>query len=339
MDQGVTLLMPDPRNASAQSRKLRAPGKQRPQTKMLGWHRLAGACLVCAAVAGSALAPAATSPAEPVKIYISVDMEGVAGVVTGDQLFPGGFEYERFRRFMTDETLAAVRAAKQAGATDVVVSDSHGNGENLLIELFPKDVRLVRSQPRHGAMMAALDRSFAAAVFIGYHASTTNPKGVLAHTHSSAVFSRVALNGNAVTEAEVNAAYAGEFDVPVVFASGDDAAIAEIKTRLGDIDTVITKRSLGFHSAETLTPAAASDLIYEGVLAAIMHRERHRAYKLTHPVTLDLTFRSYTPAEILSYLRSVQRIDSHSIRFVGRDMQEVRDFIDVVLHYSPELTP
>src|SRR5271165_2294329 len=81
----------------------------------------------------------ATKPA--LKVYISVDMEGVAGAVTADQLLPGGFEYERFRRFMTDEALAAVRGAKAAGATEVVVSDSHGNGENLLIEMFPKDVR------------------------------------------------------------------------------------------------------------------------------------------------------------------------------------------------------
>ena len=94
---------------------------------------------------------------QALKIYVSVDMEGVAGVVSGDQLNPPGFEYERFRGFMTDEALAAVRAAVDSGATEVVVSDSHGNGENLLVERFPKDVKLVRSFPRRGAMMAGLD--------------------------------------------------------------------------------------------------------------------------------------------------------------------------------------
>ena len=89
-----------------------------------------------------------TKTAAPLKVYISVDMEGIAGVVTADQLIPGGFEYERFRRFMTDEAVAAVRGAQAAGATEVVVSDSHGNGESLLIELFPKDVRIVRSWPQ-----------------------------------------------------------------------------------------------------------------------------------------------------------------------------------------------
>lgn len=275
----------------------------------------------------------------PFKVYISVDMEGVAGVVTADQLLPTGFEYERFRRFMTDEAVAAVRAAKQAGASEIVVSDSHGNGENLLIELFPKDVKLVRSWPRHGAMMAGLDSTFAAALFVGYHASTTNTKGVRAHTMSSAHFTRLALNGTAVTEAELNAAYAGDLNVPIVFASGDDAAIEEITARLGDMDTVITKNTLGFHAAESLMPAAACDLIYNGVLAALSHRDRRHAYKLPHPVTLDLSFKSYMPAEILAYLRSVKRVDSHSIRFVGQDMQEVTDFIDVVDWYNPDLTP
>ena len=123
-------------------------------------------------------AQAGTTPDGKLKVYISVDMEGVAGTVTADQLSPAGFEYERFRRFMTNEALAAVQAAKHAGATEIVVSDSHGNGENLLIELFPADVKIVRSWPRHGGMMAGLDASFDAALFVGYHASTTNPHGV-----------------------------------------------------------------------------------------------------------------------------------------------------------------
>jgi len=284
-----------------------------------------------------------STPAPPagsaLKIYISVDMEGVAGVVTADQLLPGGFEYERFRRFMTDETLAAVRAAKQAGATEILVSDSHGNGENLLIEAFPKDVRIVRSWPRRGAMMSGLDKSFAAAIFVGYHASTTNTKGVRAHTFSSAHLTRVALNGTAVTEGEFNAAYAGEFGVPIIFASGDDAAIAEIKARLGDMDTVITKTNLGFHSADTLTPGASCDLIFAGVLHAMEHRTQRRATIVAKPITLELTFKNYMPAEVLGYLRSVERVDSHTIRFVGSDMQELADFVDVVERYNPDLAP
>src|SRR5262245_40800643 len=92
--------------------------------------------------------------AGPLKVYISVDMEGIGGVVTANQLGPQGFEYERFRHFMTNEALAAVRATKAARATDILVADSHGNGESLLIDEFPRDVHVIRSWPRHGGMMA-----------------------------------------------------------------------------------------------------------------------------------------------------------------------------------------
>jgi D-amino peptidase len=300
---------------------------------------VAGALAVGFVSQRNAAAQTSGDSAKKFKVYISVDMEGVAGTVTADQLLPSGFEYERFRHFMTNETLAAIRAAKEAGAGDIVVSDSHGNGENLLIEEFPKDVQIVRSWPRHGGMMAGLDSSFSAAMFVGYHASTTNPKGVRAHTFSSAHYARVTLNGNAVTEGEYNAAYAGAKGVPVIFVSGDDVATAEIKSRLGDIETVETKKSLGFHSAETLTPAASCDRIYAGAKAAFARLHDFKPYVIKTPVTLEITFKNYTPAELLSYLRSVQRVDSHTIRFVGKDMDEIDDFEEFVGNYSADLAP
>ena len=299
--------------------------------------------LLCAVSWAVACAPTvAQTPAangKKLKVYISVDMEGIAGVVTADQLGPNGFEYERFRRFMTNEAVAAVQAAKAVGATEVVVSDSHGNGESLLIELFPKDVRIVRSWPRHGEMMAGLDSSFDAAMFVGYHASTTNPRGVRAHTFSSARFARVTLNGSAVTEGEFNAAYAGAIGVPVIFASGDDAAMAELRSRLGNLETVETKKTLGFHSAETLTPEASCEKIATGVRSALNRLRDFKPYTIKTPVTLEITFKNYMPAEVLSYLRTVQRVDSHTIRFVGKDMEEVGDFVEFVDEYNGDLTP
>jgi D-amino peptidase len=294
-------------------------------------------CVWLAALPAQAQNPAQTQ--KKLKLYISVDMEGVAGVVTADQLGSAGFEYERFRRFMTNETLAAVRAAKELGATEVVVSDSHGNGESLLIDEFPKDVRIVRSWPRHGGMMAGLDASFDAALFIGYHASTTNMRGVRAHTFSSAHLTRVALNGHAVTEGEFNAAFAGALGVAVIFASGDDSAMEELESRLGKIETAETKKSLGFHSAETITPEASCERISAGVKAALKRLGDFKPYVLKTPVTLEISFKNYTPAEMLSYLRLVQRVDSHTIRFVGKDMAEVSDFVDVVDGYSADLAP
>lgn len=273
------------------------------------------------------------------KIYISVDMEGVAGVVTADQLAPTGFEYERFRRFMTDETLAAVRAAQHTGAAEIVVSDSHGNGENLLIEEFPNDVRIVRSWPRHGLMAAGLDSTFRAVLLIGYHASTSSTTGVRAHTISSASYARVALNGQDVSEGEWVAAQAGALGVPVVFASGDDAMAHELRQRLGDIVTVETKHSLGFHSALTLTPQESVARIGAGVSTALARLGQFKPYVLSTPIRLEVTFKNYMPAEVLSYLRSVERVSSHSIRFVGRDMDEVTDFMVVVGSYKPDLSP
>jgi D-amino peptidase len=304
---------------------------------------------VCAFVAALVLAVAVTQrgvaaqssgdTAKKMKVYISVDMEGVAGVVTPDQLGPTGFEYERARKFMTSEALAAVQGAREAGAGEFVVSDSHGNGENLLIDEFPTDVRIVRAWPRHGGMMAGLDSSFAAAIFVGYHASTTNPNGVRAHTFSSAHYARVGLNGNSVTEGEFNAAYAGAKGVPVIFASGDDVAVAELKSRLGNIETVETKKALSFHSAESVTPQASFDRIYHGVQRAVTRIREFKPYIVSTPVTLEITFKNYMPAEVLSFLKVVTRVDAHTIRYVGKDMDEVEDFEEFISNYSPDLAP
>jgi len=282
---------------------------------------------------------AALVPGASLKVHISVDMEGVAGVVTDDQLGPAGFEYARFREFMTREALAAISGAKKAGATEILVADSHGNGENLLIERLPSDVRLIRSWPRRQGMMAGIDRGFDAAIFIGYHASTTNPKGVRAHTFRSGTLTRVALNGVNITEGAFSAALAGHFGVPVVMMSGDDAAIEEVRSLVGPIEAAETKKNLGFHSANTITPEASAVLIEQKVQAALARRKDFKPYVVKTPVTVDISFKNYLPAEVLSYLRGVERTDSHSIRFVGRDMLEVSDFVQVVTNYNAGLQP
>lgn len=273
------------------------------------------------------------------KVLIVVDMEGIAGAVTADQLVPGGFEYERFRRFMTDEALAAVRGAKAGGAGEVVVADSHGNGQNLLIEDFPRDVRIVRSSPRHNGMVSAIDSSFAAVMFVGYHASGSNSGGVRAHTFTSANFTRVALNGRDVGEGEFGAAQAGEFGVPVVFMSGDEVATQELRGRIGGIVTVETKQALGFHSALTLTPAEAVARIEAGALLAIGSLHELKPYVIESPITLEISYKNYAAAEMMSYLRGVQRVDSRSVRFVGKDMREVADFVEFAARYKADLTP
>src|SRR5215207_2221703 len=291
-------------------------------------------------LAAAVFAPSHSAYAQrALKVYISVDMEGIAGVVSGDQLGPSGFEYGRAREFMTAEALAAIAAAKESGATEIVVSDSHGNGESLLIDQFPDDVRIVRSWPRPLMMMEGIDSTFAAAIFIGYHASTTSPAGVRAHTISSANYASVSLNGVAMPEAGINAAIAGRFGVPVVFISGDDVAVDETRRLLGDVEGAVVKRAISFHSASTMTPKAAQQLIRAHVKTALDRRSAFKPYVVRPPVTLDLVFKNYRPAEILAYLPIVQRTASHAIRFMGRDMVEVSRFLEFVGTYEPGIAP
>lgn len=273
------------------------------------------------------------------KIYISADMEGVVGVVTGEQLSPEGFEYRRFCEFMTEEVNSAIEAAYSAGATEIVVSDSHGNGQNLLIEKLPKNITLVRAWPRPLIMMQGIDETFVAAMFIGYHSGTTNPAGVRAHTLSSANFADIRLNGVSLPEAGINAAIAGHFDVPVIMMSGDDASITEAKGLLGNIEGAVVKWNYGFHSARTMMPEAANDLIREKVALAIGRIGEFKPYKVATPVRLEVQFKNYRPAEVLSYLPSVERIDAHSIAFQGNDMIEVSKFIAFIMQYEPGMVP
>jgi len=266
-------------------------------------------------------------------------MEGVTGVVTADQLGPDGFEYGRFREIMTREVLAAIRGARAAGVGDVLISDSHGNGENLLLELLPADVQVVRSWPRPFGMMEGIDSTFDAVFFMAYHAGTTNPDGVRAHTFSSARLADVRLNGRSVPEAGINAAIAGHFGVPVVLVTGDAAAVAEIRSVIGEVDAAVVKWNVSFHSARTLMPDSAYQLIESRARSAIAGLATARPYRVDDPVTLDVRFKNYRPSQILAFLPIVERTDAHSIRYVGDDILAVSRFLQFVTGYDPGLEP
>jgi D-amino peptidase len=273
------------------------------------------------------------------KVYISADMEGIAGVVTNEQLGPPGFEYQRFREFMTNEVLAAIEGARAGGATEILVSDSHGNGQNLLIEKFPKDVQIVRSWPRPLMMMEGIDTTFDAVLFVGYHTSTTNTEGVRAHTMSSANLADVRLNGVSVPEAGLNAAIAGHFGVPIALITGDAAIVKEAQGLLANVEGAVVKWPYGFHSARTLTPEASCELIREKAKSAVAGIAGRKPYRIKTPVDLEIRFKNYRPAELLPYLPIVDRVDAHTVHFRGRDMIEIAKFIEFVLNYEPGLAP
>jgi len=273
------------------------------------------------------------------RILIVADMEGLTGVVTADQLSPGGFEYERFRAIMTAEVLAAMAGARAAGATDFLVTDSHGNGQNLLIEEFPDDVRIIRSWPRPLGMLEGVDQDIDGAIFIGFHAGTANPDGVRAHTMSSANLTDLRIGDQSVSEAVWGAAIAGHFDVPVLMLSGDDAIAAEARRTLPDLEVAVVKRAFSFHSADTLTPAAGQKLIREAAERAVRRLGEIQPYRVKTPVTVTVSFKNYQPSQVLAGLPGFERTDAHSITYQARDMVQASEILSVIEEYRIDLAP
>lgn len=274
-----------------------------------------------------------------VKVFISADMEGVAGAVSPDQLGPTGFEYQRFREFMTAEVNAAIEGARAAGATDIVVADSHGNMQNLLIDRLPADVTVIRGSGRPLGMIHGIDSTFHAIVFIGYHSATTNMEGVRAHTFASARYTAVELNGVPLAESGYNAALAGHFGVPVVAISGDNAAVRELQAIVPNVAGAVVKEAIGFHAAATRTPEAAQALIRDAVRDGVRRRAEIRPYRVPAPYQLDLTFKNYRAAEVLAYLPIVERPTAHSIRYRADGIIDVARFLAFVGTYSPDIDP
>ena len=285
------------------------------------------------------MVPAVLAQNQGHKIYISADMEGVVGAVTDAQLSPGGFEYEKFREYMTAEVNAAIDAARAAGATEFLISDSHGNGQNLLIDRLPDDVMVIRSWPRDLSMMAGIDETFDGVIFLGYHASTGNTRGVRAHTNSSTSITGLRLNGTEMTEGSLNAAIAGHFGVPVIMVSGDDVAVAENQVLIGDIEGAVVKWAKGFHSAQTLTPEAGYEEIRTRTMSAINRIEDFEPFVLTTPIELELSLKNYRPVELLAYLPNVEKVNSHTIRYIGEDIVEISRFLTFVTGDSIGLEP
>ena len=187
--------------------------------------------------------------------------------------------------------------------------------------------------------MQGIDETFAGAIFIGYHSGTTNMQGVRAHTISSARLADVRLNNISMSEAGINAAIAGHFNVPVILVSGDDIAVKETAALLGDVEGAVVKWASGFHSAKTLMPEASYQLIRDKVKKAIGRIKDFKPYKLATPVRLDVRFKNYRPSEVLSYLSIVERTDAHSIRFTGKDIIEVSKFLEFIITDEPSLEP
>jgi D-amino peptidase len=230
-----------------------------------------------------------------VKVFISVDMEGLTGVVAGNEVSPNGPDYGHFRAIMAAEANAAIEGAARAGATEFVVRDSHGNKTNLLPSDLSPRAQLLRgasSGPKN--MMEGIDGSFAAAIFIGYHAKAGTPNAVLAHTSNGNVID-FEINGVSLPEAGYNALVAGLYDVPVVFVAGDKAFVDQARGLFGPVEAVTTKAEIGGGAISSLAPAAAQKLITEGVERAVRGRDKFKPYKMTPPYSMVLKVRTDKP--------------------------------------------
>jgi D-amino peptidase len=227
---------------------------------------------------------------------------------------------------MSKEVNAAVEGAFAAGATEVVVGDSHGDAQNIDVELLDKRVRLIRAWPRPLGMMQGIDASFGAVVFVGYHAAEGRANATLSHSFSGTI--EVELDGVAVPEAGFNAAIAGDFGVPVVFLSGDQTICEDARRLLGPIETAAVKEATGFYSASMIHPEEAQKRIREGVRRGVERRREIKPYRVARPVRLKIRFNEIVVAEVVAMLPGVERPSGNVIVFTGRDMIEVSKFFE-----------
>jgi D-amino peptidase len=156
---------------------------------------------------------------------------------------------------------------------------------------------------------------------------------------SSATFAGVYLNGRPIAESGMNAALAGSVGVPVVLVSGDESAVGELRTLVGDVEGAVVKQSIGFHSAATLTPAAGQALIKERARAAISRLRDFKPHRVNGPYTLDIVYKNYLPAEVMALLPGIERRDAHTIRYSAQSLRDISRFLVFSTSYRSDLTP
>jgi D-amino peptidase len=256
-----------------------------------------------------------------VKVYISVDMEGVAGISHPKPTSRGDSGYPDAVSLMIGEANAAIDGAFAGGATEVLVNDSHGGMYNLRPAEIDGRARILQGQKAWSMIEGAgPDRGFGVALFVGYHARAGHPRGTIAHTYSGRpTLSR--LNGRLVGESGMNAAVLGQWDVPVGLVSGDDALAEEVEDWLPWAERVVVKEATGGSSAATLHPAAAGDLIREGATRAVRRATAGEVQplKLDPPVVVEVEYVNGVTADFAAIIPGAVRFGDRGVRFEGPD--------------------
>ncbi len=251
-------------------------------------------------------------------LYISSDMEGVAGVCAWQQVdgrtpHP---EYEIYRRYYTQEVAGAIDGARAGGAAAVLVNDSHGAMRNLLLDELPADVRVIFGSRKPFSMVQDADGGFGGAFFIGYHGAAGDADAVLCHTYTPSIIYDVRVNGVRCSEATLNAGLLGFYGVPLLLATGDRTAVEGIVEQMPWVRGVVVKESIGNFAADSMMPAAAQRAIRREAEAAVAGAAAARPFRFEPPIALDVQFVTPAQAHLVATIPNFERTGSRSVRFV-----------------------
>ena len=272
------------------------------------------------AILSVGLAPAFAQKKPPFKVFISVDMEGIWGVVHADQTSPGTAEYGAARKWMAADVNAAVQGAISAGATEVVVNDSHGSMRNIDPGDLDPRATLITGSPKPLSMMQGIDPSFAACLLIGYHAKAGTQDAILDHTISGSVVRGVKVNGVELPELGLNALIAGYYGVPVVLVSGDTAVCRQATEVLGkDVVTVAVKEAYGRTAAKLAPADKIRGMIESGVKAALAKLGSAKPFKMPGPYAFELMYHVSAQADMGAMIPGTKRVDARTLAFTADD--------------------
>ena len=264
----------------------------------------------------------AEEPYRGLKVFISVDMEGISGVIHWDDVDRAGQDYGLFRKLMTQETNAAIEGALAAGATEILVRDGHDTGRNILPDLLRPEAKLLRDWSGGTlSMMEGIDKTFDAALFIGNHARAGTPDAVLKHTMNLKLFD-VILNGIRMPEAGLNAAIAGYYGVPVVLVSGDLALATQIKGILGNVETVAVKVGIG-NAAKMIHPQKAQDMIRKKTEEALKRLKDFKPYKVNPPYIMEIVYTDESLAAKAALIPGIVRASDRAVSITTNDFEEL----------------
>ena len=268
----------------------------------------------------------------PLKIFISVDMEGIGGIGTAEMTRSNGKDYQLGRKLMTAEVNAVVSAIiKFNNDAQILVNDSHGDMQNLIHqELDPKVVYIQGNKKPYG-MVQGLDESYDAAIFIGYHARAGTAKGFLAHTGSGAV-KGLWLNNREVGEGGLNTYFSGEMDVPIILAAGDDVFTKQFGN-LVDCELVATKNAVTAQVAKLKHGTIVERELFDATTRALKTIKNKRPIKLKNPVEIKLKFSTPTHAEILQAIPGMEWVDGYTVKYKANNMVEAYALIRLMYKY------